>query len=322
MIKNVMENSMKAIISNGYGSASVLQYTSVEKPIPKTNQLLVKIYATSVNPIDWKIRKGLLKLFTGNKFPMLLGFDISGEVVEVGNSVTRFQPGDQIYAYLDSFPGGAYAEYAVVSEQAACLKPSNMTHTQAAAVPLAALTALQGLRDGGIQQGHHILINGSSGGVGSFAVQIAKAFSAEVTAVCSTKNIELVKSLGADRIINYKIQNFTQDKAKYDIVFNTVANQSFSRCKRILKPNGVYLTTLPTADSFVQSFLTSVMPGKKAKLIMVKPSSKDLACLKELIEVDKIRSVIEQTYPLLEVAKAHSISEQGHVVGKLAISVP
>jgi NADPH:quinone reductase-like Zn-dependent oxidoreductase len=314
---------MKAVISNGYGSASVLQYTSVEKPIPKTNQLLVKIYATSVNPIDWKIRKGLLKLFTGNKFPMILGFDISGEVVAVGNSVTRFQPGDQIYAYLDSFPGGAYAEYAVVSEQAACLKPSNITHTQAAAVPLAALTALQALRDGGkIQQGHHVLINGSSGGVGSFAVQIAKALSAKVTAVCSTKNIELVKSLGADRIIDYKVQDFTQDKAKYDIVFNTVANQSFSRCKSILKPNGIYLTTLPTAESFVQSFLTSVMPGKKAKLIMVKPSSKDLAYLKELIEVDKIRSLIEQTYPLSEVAKAHSISEQGHVIGKLVISVP
>jgi NADPH:quinone reductase-like Zn-dependent oxidoreductase len=318
-----MENSIKAVIINGYGSASVLQYTSVEKPTPKTNQLLVKIYATSVNPIDWKIRKGLLKLFTGNKFPMLLGFDISGEVVEVGNSVTRFQPGEQIYAYLDSLPGGAYAEYAVLSEQAACLKPSNMTHTQAAAVPLAALTALQALRDRGkIQQGHHVLINGSSGGVGSFAVQIAKALSGEVTAVCSTKNVELVKSLGADRIIDYKIQDFTQDKAKYDIIFNTVANQSFSRCKRILKPNGVYLTTLPTAESFVQSFLTSVIPGKKVKLIMVKPSGKDLAYLKELIEVDKIRSVIEQTYPLSEVAKAHSISEQGHVVGKLAISVP
>jgi len=318
-----MKNPMKAVISNGYGSASVLQYTSVEKPTPKSNQLLVKIYATSVNPIDWKIRKGLLKLFTGNKFPRILGFDISGEVVEVGNSVTRFQPGDKIYAYLNSFPGGAYAEYAVVSEQAACLKPSNMTHTQAAAVPLAALTALQGLRDGGkIQQGHHVLINGSSGGVGSFAVQIAKAFSAEVTAVCSTKNIELVKSLGADRIIDYKIQDFTQDTAKYDIVFNTVANQSFSRCKRILKPNGIYLTTLPTAESFVQSFLTSVRPGKKLKLIMVKPSSKDFAYLKELIEVDKILSLIEQTYPLSEIAKAHSISEQGHVVGKLAISVP
>ncbi|MEQ8971999.1 MAG: NAD(P)-dependent alcohol dehydrogenase [Coleofasciculus sp. C1-SOL-03] len=313
---------MNAVINNGYGSVDVLQYTSIEKPTPKPNQLLVKVHGTSVNPIDWKIRKGLLKLFTGNKFPMILGFDISGDVVEVGSAVTRFHPGEPIYAYLDSFPGGAYAEYAVVSEQAACLKPNNMTPIQAAAVPLAALTALQGLRNQGkIQPGHQVLINGSSGGVGSFAVQIAKALAAQVTAVCSTKNVELVKSLGADRVIDYTIQDVTQDTAKYDIVFNTVAHQTFSRWQKMLKPRGVYVTTLPTVESVVQTLFTSIFPGKTAKLIRVKPSGKDLTFLKELIEANKIQSVIEETYPLSDVAQAHSISEQGHVVGKLVIRV-
>ncbi|NEQ88889.1 MAG: NAD(P)-dependent alcohol dehydrogenase, partial [Moorea sp. SIO2I5] len=265
-----------------------------------------------------------------NKFPMLLGFDVAGEVLEVGDSVTSFQAGDQIYARLDSFPGGAYAEYAVVSESAACLKPNTMTYTQAAAVPLAAQTALQALRDlGKIQPGHDVLINGASGGVGTFAVQIAKALSAQVTAVCSTKNLDLVKSLGCDgvasakpnRIIDYTTQDFTQDSAKYDIIFDAVAKNSFAQCKKLLKPHGIYITTLPTPSSIVQSLLTLVWPGKKVKLITVKSSGKDLAYLKELIEADKIRSVIQQTYPLSDIAKAHSISEQGHVAGKLVITV-
>ncbi|BAZ16480.1 zinc-binding alcohol dehydrogenase [Calothrix sp. NIES-4071] len=161
---------MKAVIINRYGSAEVLQYQDVEKPQIKSDQMLVKVYATSVNPIDWKIRKGMLKLLTGNKFPMILGFDVSGEVVEVGQKVTRFKPGDALYARLDNLTGGAYAEYAAVSEKVAAFKPSNMTHEQAAAVPLAAMTALQALRDQGkIKQGYKVLINGASGGVGTKA---------------------------------------------------------------------------------------------------------------------------------------------------------
>lgn len=313
---------MKAVIINQYGSAQVLQYADVERPQIKPDQLLVKVYATSVNPVDWKIRAGQLQLLTGYNFPLILGFDVSGEVVEVGAAVTQFKTGDLIYAHQDSVPGGAYAEYAAVSEKAACLKPNNMTHEQAAAVPLAALTALQALRDNGqIQRGHKVLINGASGGVGSFAVQIAKAMDAEVTAVCSTKNAELVKSLGADRIIDYKQQDFTKDTAKYDIVFDAVGKQSFSECQNILQPNGVYVSTLPNPDNVVQGVLTFFLPGKKAKLILVQSSGKDLAYLKELIEADKLRSLIERTYPLSEVAAAHSDSENGRVVGKLVIAV-
>jgi len=251
-----------------------------------------------------------------------LGFDVSGEVVAVGESVTRFQTGDKVYAYLDSLPGGAYAEYAVVSERVACFKPENMSYEQAAAVPLAATTALQALRDlGQILPGHKVLINGASGGVGSFAVQIAKALKAEVTAVCSTQNVELVKSLGGDRVIDYTVQDFTKDTSFYDIIFDAVGKESFSGCQNILKPNGVYVTTLPDPDSVVQSFLTFLLPGKKSKLVVAQSSGQDFAYLKELIEGGKIRSVIDRTYSLEELAVAHAESEQGHVVGKLVIAV-
>ncbi len=313
---------MKAVFINEYGSTQVLQYGEIETPSIKRDQLLVKVHASSVNPVDWKIRAGQLQFLTGYKFPMVLGFDVSGEVVAVGESVTRFQTGDKVYAYLDSLPGGAYAEYAAVSERVACFKPDNMSYEQAAAVPLAATTALQALRDlGQILPGHKVLINGASGGVGSFAVQIAKALKAEVTAVCSTQNVELVQSLGGDRVIDYTVQDFTKDTSFYDIIFDAVGKESFSGCQNILKPNGVYVTTLPDPDSVVQSVLTFLLPGKKSKLIVAQSSGQDLAYLKELIEGGKIRSVIDRTYSLEELAVAHAESEQGHVVGKLVIAV-
>lgn len=313
---------MKAVIINQYGSTEVLQYTDVEKPQIKPDELLVKVYATSVNPIDWKIRAGQLQLLTGYNFPKILGFDISGEVVAVGATVTGFKTGDLVYAYQAGLPGGAYAEYAAVAEKVASLKPSNITHEQAAAVPLAAITALQALRDNGqIQQGHKVLINGASGGVGSFAVQIAKALDTEVTAVSSTKNVDLIKSLGADRVIDYTQQDFTKDTAKYDIVFDAVGKKSFSESQNILQPNGVYISTLPNPDNVVQGLLTFLLPGKKAKLILAQSNSKDLVYLKQLIEAGRLRSIIERTYPLSEVAAAHSDSEKGRVVGKLVITV-
>ncbi len=313
---------MKAVIINQYGSTEVLQYTDVEKPQIKPDELLVKVYATSVNPIDWKIRAGQLQLLTGYHFPKILGFDISGEVVAVGATVTGFKTGDLVYAYQAGLPGGAYAEYAAVAEKVASLKPSNITHEQAAAVPLAAITALQALRDNGqIQQGHKVLINGASGGVGSFAVQIAKALDTEVTAISSTKNVDLIKSLGADRVIDYTQQDLTKDTAKYDIVFDAVGKKSFSESQNILQPNGVYISTLPNPDNLVQGLLTFLLPGKKAKLILAQSNSKDLVYLKQLIEAGRLRSIIERTYPLSEVAAAHSDSEKGRVVGKLVITV-
>jgi len=313
---------MRAATINQYGPPEVLQYQDVEQPQIKRDQLLVKVHASSVNPIDWKIRKGMLRLLTGNNFPMVLGFDVSGEVVAVGEGVTQFKPGDLIYARLDQLPGGAYAEYAAVAAKVAAFKPENLTHEQAAAVPLAALTALQALRDeGGLRPGHRVLINGSSGGVGTFAVQIAKAMGAEVTAVCSTKNIELVKTLGADRTIDYTQQDFTQDPVQYDIVFDAVGNRSFTQCKGVLTPKGVYVPTQPLPASFLESFLTHPWPGQKAKVVILKSSAEDLAYLKNLIEAGKIRAVIDRTYSLPEIAIAHAHSETEHAVGKIVITV-
>lgn len=312
---------MKAVVIREYGSPEVLQYQEVEPPKIKPDQLLVKVRATCVNPVDWKIRKGMLRLITGNKFPIILGFDLSGDVVEVGSQVTRFKPGDAIYGNVGLL-GGAYAELAAVPEKSAAPKPTNITYEEAASVPVAALTALQALRDlGHIQAGQTVLINGASGGVGTFAVQIAKALGAQVTAVCSTKNINLVKSLGADRVIDYTQQDFTQDTAQYNIILDAVGKQSFSSCKQVLKPNGIYVNTLPTPETLVQSILTAFIPGKKAKFILETPKSQDLLYLKDLIEAGKIRSVIDRTFPLQELAAAHAYSESERAVGKIAIAV-
>jgi len=312
---------MKAVIIRGYGTTDVLQYEDWKQPQIKPDQLLVKIHASSVNPIDWKIRKGMLSVLTGRNFPMILGFDVAGEVVSVGSQVTRFQPGDAIYGST-SFPGGAYAEFAAIPENLAAAKPANLSYEEAATVPLAALTALQALRDlGNIQAGQKVLINGAAGGVGIFAVQIAKALGTEVTGVCSSKNLDFVKSLGADRIIDYTQQDFTTEAIKYDIIFDTVAKRAFSTCREVLTPNGVYVTTLPSPEVLIQGFLTTFLPGQKAKLVIERPNSQDLIYLKDLIEAGKIRAVIDRTFPLQELAAAHTYSESERAVGKIAIAV-
>ncbi|QSJ17730.1 NAD(P)-dependent alcohol dehydrogenase [Nostoc sp. UHCC 0702] len=312
---------MKAVVIRRYGPAEVLQYEEVQQPKIKPDQLLVKIHASSVNPIDWKIRKGMLSLLTGYQFPKILGFDVAGEVVEVGSGVMRFKPGDVVYGST-IFPGGSYAEFAAIPENLLALKPNNLSFAEAATVPLAALTALQALRDlGNIQSGQAVLINGASGGVGIFAVQIAKALGAEVTGVSSTKNLDLVKSLGSDRVIDYKQQDFTQDTAQYDIIFDPVGARSLSDTKKVLKPNGIYITTLPSPEVVVESVLTSFLPGQKAKLVFEKPNSQDLNYLKDLIEAGKIRTVIDRTFPLQELAAAHIYSETGRAAGKIAIAI-
>jgi len=312
---------MKAVVIRRYGDAQVLQYEDVEQPKIQPTQILVKVRASSINPIDWKIRQGMLSLLTGSKFPKILGFDVAGDVVEVGSQVTRFKPGDAIYGST-SFPGGGYAEFAAIPENLAVLKPTNLSYEEAAAVPLAALTSLQALRDGGnIQTGQNVLVNGAAGGVGTFAVQIAKALGAVVTGVSSSRNLDLVKSLGADRVIDYTQQDFTADTTEYDIIFDAVGKRSLSQTKKVLKPNGIYITTLPSAETVVQSVLTAFLPGQKAKLVLEKPNAKDLVDLKELIEAGKIRPVIDRTFPLQELAAAHSYSESGRAAGKIAIAV-
>jgi NADPH:quinone reductase-like Zn-dependent oxidoreductase len=314
---------MKAAVIDRYGAPEVLQYADVDTPVIKPDQLLVKVYASSVNPIDWKIRQGLLKLLTGSTFPLILGFDVAGEVVEVGSQVTRFKVGDAIYARLDQLAGGAYAEYAAVSEKVAAAKPNNMSDVEAAAVPLAAMTALQAFRDEGhLEVGQRVLINGASGGVGTYAIQIAKVLgAAEVVGVCSKRNADLVKRLGCDSVIDYTQRDFTQDMTKYDIVFDVVGKRSFEDCKRVLTPNGYYITTQPYPANYFQSFLTWFLPGQKYKVILLKSNADDLIFLKEQIEVGKVCSVVDRTYPLAEAAAAHRYAETDRTVGKVVITM-
>jgi len=314
---------MKAAVIDRYGSPDVLRYADVDKPVIKADQMLVRVYASSVNPIDWKIRKGLLQFLTGYQFPLILGFDVAGEVVEVGSQVSRFRVGDRIYARLDQLAGGAYAEYAAVAERVAAHKPANMSDEEAAAVPLAGLTALQALRDEGhFAAGQRVLINGASGGVGTYAVQIARVLRASlVVGVCSARNADLVKGLGCDRVIDYQQQDFTQDATRYDVVFDAVGNRSFDDCKRVLQPNGYYVTTQPYPANYVQSFFTAFLPGPKYKVILLKSNTADLEFLKQQIEAGHIRSVIDRTYPLAETSAAHQQGETERTVGKVVITI-
>ena len=313
---------MKAVVINQYGSSDVLQYQEIEKPAIASDQLLVKVHATSVNPVDWKLRKGDLQILSGYNFPVRLGSDFAGVVEAVGQQVTQFKLGDEVYGMVSPVNGGAYAEYMAVSESALALKPNNMTFEQAAAVPVTGVTALQGLLDlGQIRPGQQVLINGASGGVGTFAVQIAKAMMSGVTAVCSAKNSELVQSLGADSVIDYHQQDFTEQATQYDIILDAVGKRTVSECDKVLKPEGVYVSTLPTPENLAQAAGRFFLPGKKAKLVLAQPRSRDLNALRTLIEAGKVRSVIDRTYPLSEIIKAHDYSEKGHAVGKIVLVV-
>jgi 2-desacetyl-2-hydroxyethyl bacteriochlorophyllide A dehydrogenase len=311
---------MKAVVFDRYGSVEELQYREIEKPTIKPNELLVRVRASSVNPVDWKIRQGHLQLLTGFNFPRIVGSDISGVVVEVGRDVTKFQPGDEVYTFLNPLTGGACAEYCTVPESAASIKPKNITHAEAATVPIAGLTALQALRDlGDIQAGKQVLINGASGGVGTFAVQIAKAMNAVVTGVCSAKNRDFVNSLGADFVLDYAEVDFTKQTQKYDIILDAVSTRTFYECENVLQTEGVYISTLPIFDNLAPMFLSLFVPGKKAKIIVANANNSDLSALRELIESGKVEPIVDRTYSLQEVAAAHAYSETGRAVGKIAI---
>lgn len=312
---------MKAMVIREYGSADVFTYEEVEVPAIKPDELLVKVHAAGVNPIDWKIRKGMLKIISGNKFPMVLGFDLAGVVLQVGSQVSNFRVGDEIYGSV-GLPGGAYAEIAAVPEKVAAVKSTNSSFEEAAALPVAALTALQSLRDkANIKPSQTVLINGASGGVGIFAVQIAKALGAEVTGVCSSKNLDFVKSLGADSLIDYTQQDFTQNRIEYDIVFDAVGKQTFDNCKKVLKPNGIYVTTLPSFQNIVSIGLTSLFGGQKAKFILAQPNTSDLLYLNDLIDTGKLRVVIDRNYSLEKLPAAHKYSESERAKGKIIICI-
>jgi NADPH:quinone reductase-like Zn-dependent oxidoreductase len=314
---------MRAAIIAHYGPPNVFEIRDVPQPEVAPGKVLVRVHAASVNPVDWRIRNGSLRFVLPVRLPLVLGYDIAGVVVEVGPGVSEFKPGDEVFAYLDSFlRGGGYAELALASRRVLAPKPGSLSFVEAAAVPLAATTALQALRDyGQIHSQSHVLVNGASGGVGTFAIQIAKMFGAEVTGVCGPSNVELVQQLGADRVVDYTKTDFTQEGRQYDIVLDAVAKSSYTACRRVLKPKGHYISTLPSPKQFLDLGLTWLLGGLRSHTFFARPDGSDLRHLKELIESGKVRPVIDRTFPLEEVAKAHELSQAGHARGKIVLEV-
>jgi NADPH:quinone reductase-like Zn-dependent oxidoreductase len=323
---------MKAIVQTEYGSPEMLSLQEVNKPVVTANGVLVRIRATSVNAGDWHLMRGdpfLSRLMFGGILKpkiKILGMDIAGVVEAVGEDVTQFQVGDEVFGDLSESGFGAFAEYVCGTESALVLKPANISFEQAATVPCAALTALQGLRDcGQIKSGQKVLINGASGGVGSFGVQIAKALGAEVTAVCSTNKMEMMQTLSVDNIINYTQTDIAKNGQEYDLILDAAAYRSVFDYRSILKPEGTYVLIGGSISRIFQVLLfgsvISRIMGRKLKCLMVKPNRSDLIILKDLIEAGKIVPVIDRTYSLSEVPEAVRQLEQRQVRGKVAITI-
>jgi NADPH:quinone reductase-like Zn-dependent oxidoreductase len=320
---------MKAIIYTEYGSPDVLHLKDVEKPTPKEDEVLVKVQATSVNALDWHSLTAdifLVRLMGMGLFRpknQILGADIAGRVEAIGKNVQQFRPGDEVFGGIGH---GGFAEYAAVPERILALKPANLSFEAAAAVPVAALTALQGLRDSGkIQAGQKVLINGAAGGVGTFAVQIAKAFGAEVTAVCSTRNVEQARRLGADQVIDYTQENFTQSGHQYDLIFAANGYHPLAAYKRALTPKGMYVMAGGKSAQIFEAMLMgnwlSEKDGRKLGGVSAKINQKDMLTLKELLETGKVIPAIDKRYPLNEVPEALRYLGAGHARGKVVITV-
>lgn len=318
---------MKAIIITKYGPPEVLKLVEIEKPTITENQVLIKVHASSVTPMDYRLRSAKAPLWPISRIMMglwkpkqkIAGHEVAGEIIQVGKDVTKFKKGDRVFGTADS----PYAEYTIASEKSSLeTMPPTMSYEEGASIAFGGISALHFLRTiANIQSGQRILINGASGGVGVYAVQLAAFFGAEVTGVCSTKNVELVRSLGADRVIDYTTADFTKETdRKYDIIFDVVGNSSFRKCKKILTGEGMYINIVPTYRLFFQMFWTS-KKGKK-KVITGIASNKDyLVLLRDLIESKKIRVIIDRTYPLEQVVEAHAYAEKGHKVGSVVISL-
>jgi NADPH:quinone reductase-like Zn-dependent oxidoreductase len=319
---------MKAVIYEKYGPPDVIQLKDIEKPTPSDDEVLVKIHAASVNAYDWHFLTAdifLIRLMGGGLLKpknTRLGADMAGRIEAVGKNVKQFQAGDDVFGMVN----GSFAEYTCAPESALALKPVNTSFDEAAAIPMAAITALQGLRDEGqIRAGQKVLINGASGGVGTFAVQLAKSFGAEVTAVCSTRNLEQARSIGADHVIDYTKEDFTNNGQQYDLVFAANGYHSLSAYKRALTPRGIYLMAGGSMAQIFQAMLLGSMMsetgGRKMAGVSAKRNQNDLVFIKELFETGKIKSVIDKRYPLSEAAEALRYLGEGHARGKVVISV-
>ena len=328
------EPHMKAVVYTNYGSPDVLEIRDIKKPVPNDDQVLIKVRAASVNPLDWHFIEGtpyIMRLGVGLRKPKdpRLGVDLAGQVEAVGKNVTQFKPGDEVFGART----GAFAEYVCArADKAVVLKPANLTFEQAASVGIAGVTALQGLRDKGhVQPGQKVLINGASGGVGTFAVQIAKSFGAEVTGVCSTRNLELVRSLGADHVIDYTKEDFTKGEQRYDLILDNVGNQPLSGFRRVLQPKGICVMIGgggPSDGGLIgpmarplKAMLISPFISQKMGMFIAQLTKEDLSILADLMQSGKVKPVIDRTYPLSQIADAIRYLEQGHARGKVVITV-
>jgi NADPH:quinone reductase-like Zn-dependent oxidoreductase len=323
------EDFMKAIVRTQYGPLEVLQFADVTKPTPQDNEVLIKLGAASVNPLDLFHMKGAPwnRLIPGLRTPKhpVIGCDIAGRVEAVGKHAKQFQPGDKVFG-VTGFAGGGFAEYVCAPEEKLALMPANSSFEDTAAVPIAALTALQGLRDkGGIQPGQKVLIDGASGGVGTFAVQIAKSFGAEVTAVCSTRNVDTARSIGADHVIDYAEEDFTKSGQRYDLILAANAYHSIFDYRRALSQNGIYVMVgggwIQILQTLLLGPLLSLIGSKKMRFFIAKIDKKDLVLLENLLEAEKVVPIIARRYPLSDVAEATRYLEEGHAQGKVAITV-
>jgi len=316
---------MKAIVLNGYGSPGFLKLKEVDKPVIEENDVLVRVHAAALNAGDFFSLKGspwLVRFTVGFPRPKdyILGWDMAGRVEKVGENVTQFQPGDEVFAACSH----TLAEYVRAPEYVLALKPENLSFVQAAAVPTAGLTALQGLRDvGKLQPGQRVLINGASGGVGTFAVQIAKALGGEVTGVCSTRNVEMVHSIGANHVIDYTREDFTKGSQRYDLILDNVASRSFSHLRRALTPQGVIIPNSGHSGMgyVIKAYALSPFVGQIGSMYLTRPNHKDMVFLKDLIEEGKVTPVIDRTYPLNDTPEAFRYLEEEHARGKVVITV-
>jgi NADPH:quinone reductase-like Zn-dependent oxidoreductase len=326
---------VKAIVRDRYGSPDVLELTDIDKPEPGDDEVLVRVHAASVNPADWHFLRGtpyIARLQLGLRKPKdrVLGCDVAGQVEAVGKNVKMLQPGEEVFGSPFMHGLGAFAEWVCISEDLLAPKPVALSFEQVAAVPLAASTALQGLRDHGrIEPGYKVLIIGASGGVGTFAVQIAKSFDAEVTGVCSTRNVDMVRSLGADHIIDYTKEDFTQSGQQYDLIFQLAGTRSPSECRRALTSKGTLVISsgesegrwIGPVDRVIKALVLSALVSQKLATFTVKPNREDLQLLKQFIEDGTLTLVIDRTYRLAQVPEAIRYLEEGHARGKVVITV-
>jgi len=316
---------MKAIVQNGYGSPAVLSIKEIEKPAVKDDQVLVRVHAASINAGDYFTMRGspwLVRFSVGFPRPRdyILGWDMAGRVTAVGGGVTQFRPGDAVFGAVSH----AFAEYVVATAGKLALKPANLSFEQAASVPTAGLTALQGLRDAGkVQPGQQVLINGAAGGVGTFAVQIAKAFGAEVTGVCSAAKVEMVRAIGADHVVDYTREDFTRGGRRYDLILDNVGNRAFSDLRRVLKPQGRIIPNSGHGGMryVLKGFLLAPFMSQQEMPLMTTVNGPDLAALAALIEAGKVTPVIDRVYPFAEILTALGYAAQGRARGKVVISV-